>query len=118
MGPGRESPGAGKRLQCMEIVCYLDETLDRENGGDIVAELESLYAYMERELTNASRYDDMTYLVPVEEILSTLYGGWKDAVTEYKTSQKTQQPMGAAAGAQYGQAANYGGGNYLSLIHI
>jgi len=94
-----------RRLQVFEIISYLDVTLDRENGGEIVEELEALYAYMTREINKASRYDDMEYLAPVEDVLHTLHQGWKDAVTEYKTSQNQQKTLG---GPQYGQAENYG----------
>ena len=77
-----------RSLQCMHIVCYLDETLDRENGGEIVDELEALYAFMIRELSKATRHNDISLVSPVQEVLSTLYDGWKDAVAEYKESQK------------------------------
>lgn len=74
-------------LQCMNIVCYLDETLDRENGGPIVEELEALYAYMIREITRATLQDNMNNLTPVQDVLHTLYQGWKDAVDEYKAGR-------------------------------
>jgi flagellar protein FliS len=79
-----------RSLQCMHIVCYLDETLDRENGGEIVDELEALYAYMIRELSRASRENDMSLVAPVQDVLATLYEGWKDAVAEYKESKKAE----------------------------
>lgn len=72
------------RVQAHEIISYLNETLDFENGGDLAFELDALYAYMLREIVESSRHDDCELLQPVQELLETLYEGWKDAVEQYK----------------------------------
>lgn len=79
-----------RRLRVFDIIAYLDGTLDRENGGQIAEELEALYAYMLREITTSTLKDDFDHLKNVEEVLTTLYQGWKDAVAEYKESKKAE----------------------------
>lgn len=79
-----------RRLKVYEIISYLDGTLDRENGGEIAEELEALYAYLLREITASTREDDFDRLKDVEEVLTTLYEGWKDAVIEYKEGKKAE----------------------------
>jgi flagellin-specific chaperone FliS len=39
---------------------------------------------MLREIVESSRKDDCELLQPVQELLETLYEGWKDAVEQYK----------------------------------
>ena len=72
------------RVQAHEIISYLDETLDFENGGELAEELDGIYAYMLREIMESSRQDDCEILQPVQEILESLYEGFKDAVEQYK----------------------------------
>mgnify|MGYP006292548055 CR=1 FL=1 len=93
-----------RSMQCMHIVCYLDETLDREHGGEIVDELEALYAYIIRELSKATRHNDMSLVSPVQEVLTTLYEGWKEAVVDFKESKKAeagQEKVGAGEPERY-----------------
>ena len=77
-----------KRLQAMDIICYLDETLDRDDESGLVDELEALYAFMVRELTTSTRHDDFERLDVVYDVLKSLYAGWKEAVAAYKEEQK------------------------------
>ena len=72
------------RVQAQDIINYLNETLDFENGEDLAFELDALYNYMTREILESTRADDFERLQPVVEILETLYEGFKDAVEEYK----------------------------------
>lgn len=100
---GEEDAARQKRLQAMDIVCYLDETLDREASGDVIEELEALYAYMIREFTASIRHDDFESLTAVEDILQTLYQGWKDAVAEVKSAQTKSQEEVKDCPSQQGQ---------------
>ncbi len=80
-----------RRQRAYAIIAYLDGILDRKNQPEISAELEALYAYMLREISESTRKDDFERLGNVQEVLSTVYEGWKEAVAEYKKEQKTQQ---------------------------
>ena len=75
------------RVQAQDIISYLSETLDFEDGGDLAYELDALYNYMNRELLESARQDDFERLQPVAEILDTLHEGFKDAVEEYKKTK-------------------------------
>ena len=77
----------------LNIVTELDNTLDQENGGEIMDELEALYAFVSREIIQANKDREYYRLEGVEDVLQTLYQGWKDAVDE------VQQGQPAATGA-------------------
>jgi flagellar protein FliS len=105
----RKREAREKRVRAMDIVVYLDNTLDRENGGEIAEELDALYAYMIREMTAAATKDDFERLAPVQEVLETLYEAWKDAVAEYKKTKNgsagMQEKVTAGTGAEQGRQA-------------
>jgi len=77
-----------RRQQALQIIISLDSTLDRENYTEVVENLDALYGYMIREISNSTRQDDFERLADVEEVLGNLYEGFKDAVAEYKASQQ------------------------------
>ena len=91
------------RTQARDIISYLNETLDFENGGDVAYELDALYHYMLQEIMESTRKDDFELLQPVVEILDTLYEGWKDAVEEYKKTKS--DPAGEAVHNAYERIA-------------
>ena len=78
-------------LQTLKIVSELDSSLDRETGGEIVEQLESLYAYLIREIGDANRKQEFARFRDVEEILHTLYTGWKDAVSSLQAAAKEEK---------------------------
>ena len=84
---GQKGEARKRRIQALDIINYLDETLDRDSGGEIVDQMEALYAYMQRVLNNIAITEDFGQLESVESIMETLYAGWKDAVTEYKKNK-------------------------------
>lgn len=75
------------RSRAQDIICYLDETLDFENGGDMAYELDALYAFMNREILRSARERDFEILANVEDVLNDLYVGFRDAVEEYKKAK-------------------------------
>ena len=62
---------------CVEILSGLQASLDHEKGGDIAANLESLYDYMQRRLFRANADNDVEGLVEVGDLLATLRSAWK-----------------------------------------
>lgn len=88
---GKKGRARERRQRAYAIIAYLDGILDRENQPEISAELEALYAYMLREISESTRHDDFERLKDVGDVLTTLYEGWKDVVAEYKKEQKSQQ---------------------------
>lgn len=63
----------------LEILAHLRGTLDREQGGEVAANLESLYLYMETRLVEASARSDESSLEQVASLLRELKAGW-DAI--------------------------------------
>jgi len=87
-----------RRQQALQIIISLDSTLDRENYTEVVENLDALYAYMMREISNSTQQDDFERLVDVEEVLGNLHEGFKDAVAEYKGNQQSASPSVAEQG--------------------
>jgi flagellar protein FliS len=104
-GQDQAARARGKSLRCLDIISYLGETLDRENGGEqTINQLDALYAYLQREISESIRTADASHLEPVIEVLEVIYDGWKDAVGSYKQEQTSQGPS-----TEYGQASSFAG---------
>jgi flagellar protein FliS len=73
-----DQAGKAKAINaCVEILSGLQASLDHEKGGDIAANLESLYDYMQRRLFRANVDNDVEGLVEVGDLLATLRSAWK-----------------------------------------
>ncbi len=105
---GNKERAREKRSQVFDIISYLDITLDMENGGKLAEELDALYAYMLNEITKCSLRDDFELLKDVQEIMSTLLKGWKDAAAEYKKEKLGMQPGNGYAGQDDAQRSYVG----------
>lgn len=62
------------------ILSELMATLDFKAGGDLAADLESLYVFMIDKLIEGNIENKPECLEHVEELLQTLYVAWKDVV--------------------------------------
>lgn len=71
----------------MAILAELQGMLDHEQGGEVAASLDSLYAYMIERLTAANAERDPKPIAEVVRLLSGLRDAW---------SQIAQQPQPAA----------------------
>ena len=85
-------------VHLLDIVNELDGSLDWEQGGEVVEELDALYAFLQREISDANTKADFGRFADVEAILRDLYQGWKDAV-----AQLQEQAEDAAAPVAVGQ---------------
>ncbi len=82
---GEKTRARELRSQAMSIIAELDNTLDRENGEkSIVEDLEALYGFMLRRINDSVMSDDFSLLEDVEEILTKLYEGFKEAANQIK----------------------------------
>ena len=100
LGEQQDLPRARENaLRTLGIVSELDSSLDRETGGEIVEQLESLYAFLLREIGEANRQNEFHRFQDVEDILYTLYQGWKDAVASLKDAGQ-EENAAAAMGAR------------------
>jgi len=66
----------------ISIVGGLREALDHEVGGEISANLDRLYEYMIRRLTEANRNNDADALTEVAALLQEVKAGW-DGIAPY-----------------------------------
>jgi flagellar protein FliS len=71
-------PGRARAVtRAIAIVGELEGSLDREQGGEIAANLGRLYPYMRERLTHGNITQTDAPLAEVEALLRTLGDGWK-----------------------------------------
>ncbi len=71
----------GKNIsKALAILSELINTLDHEAGGQLSADLESLYMYMMDSLIEANIYNKIENLDKVDKLLNTLYEAWADVI--------------------------------------
>jgi len=110
--------------RAMAIITEFANTLDHGIGGEIAANLDALYAFMNNELTKANLKNDINKLKVVEGLLVDLRGTWAEAIdvalkeSNEKVAQKveekapagstvSQPPASSPYGAQPELPANY-----------
>jgi flagellar secretion chaperone FliS len=71
--------------RALAILTEFDCALDREIGGEMIENLAALYRYASDRLTQANIQNDLHAIKEVEEILSALYDGFKDAAQQATT---------------------------------
>ena len=80
MDAGDRKVQAEKISRAMAIVCEFSNTLNHEVGGEIATDLDALYSFMTRELTNANVKNDRKALETVEDLLLGLRQTWVEAI--------------------------------------
>lgn len=61
-----------------DIVIHLQASLDHEQGGDVAANLDSLYSYMLRRIMDANRTNDPAILDEVNKLIAEVKAGWEE----------------------------------------
>jgi flagellar protein FliS len=69
------------------IVTELSSVLDMERGGEISANLRSLYTYVLQRLLYANLNNDVAALEESEKIIGTIKDGWKEMMKGLKQQQ-------------------------------
>jgi flagellar protein FliS len=67
----------------MNIIQGLRTSLDAEKGGDVAANLDSLYEYMGRRLLEANMNNDTAILDEVNTLLAEIKTGWDGIPSEF-----------------------------------
>jgi flagellar protein FliS len=67
----------------MNIIQGLRTSLDADKGGDIAANLDSLYEYMGRRLLEANVSNDPAIIDEVISLLQEIKAGWDNIPAEY-----------------------------------
>ena len=75
------------------IIAELLASLNMEQGGDIAANLQRLYAYIFNELIDANMQKDAPRIEQVILILRDLKDAWKDLQDPKPTNTKENQPV-------------------------
>lgn len=69
--------------RAVEIIAYLQDCLNREQGGEVAENLHRLYGYMLRRLFDANMHRDRLALEEVSNLMMTVKEGW-DAINDQK----------------------------------
>lgn len=89
---------AGKGLQLgksIDIIGGLQNSLDMEAGGDISANLDALYDYSIRRLSEAGLNNDVTIVDEVTNLLREIKFGWDNIPQEFH-HRDVPQPKAAS----------------------
>jgi flagellar secretion chaperone FliS len=104
MDNGDRKVQAEKISRSMAIVCEFANTLNHEVGGEIATDLDALYSFMTRELTNANVKNDRKSLVTVEDLLVGLRETWVEAI---EINRQNTRPVVDANPAERHVAASF-----------
>ncbi len=72
--------------KAIDIIGGLRGVLDLEQGGELAANLDNLYDYMQRRLFDANRHNSAEYLDEVVNLLKTVKDGW-DGIRDQAVGQ-------------------------------
>lgn len=86
--------------KAVAIVTEFSNTLDREIGGDVSADLSRLYDFVIGELVSVNVHGDAKRLDPVEKILLELREAFVGAIEINKRQVENQEPLGAPSQQQ------------------
>jgi flagellar protein FliS len=70
--------------KALDIISGLRSGLDQERGGEVAANLDALYDYMQRRLVTANVRDDVEIMDEIIHLLSEIREGWKDIPAEQR----------------------------------
>jgi flagellar protein FliS len=68
---------------CISIIEGLKSSLDKKQGGDIAANLDALYDYMNRRLLEANVNNNVAILDEVTKLMEEIKAGWDGIPNEF-----------------------------------
>jgi flagellar protein FliS len=69
-------------VRTQAIITELNQTLDLERGGDIAANLQAIYEYLNRRLIEANLRKDMSIAREVQGLLRELLSAWEQVARQ------------------------------------
>jgi flagellar protein FliS len=69
-------------VRTQAIITELSQTLDLERGGDIAANLQAIYEYLNRRLIEANLRKDMSIAREVQGLLRELLSAWEQVARQ------------------------------------
>lgn len=93
----KDYAGKGQQLgKSIDIIAGLQSCLDMEAGGQISANLDALYDYSIRQLSEASLKNDVTIVDEVINLLREIKSGWDNIPKEFHQKSPMQTEAAAA----------------------
>ena len=90
-------PGKGEQIgKAIDIVGGLRDALNMEAGGELAANLDDLYDFMQRRLLEANLHSDVAILDEVANVLRPIKEGW-DAIGNNPEAAAPPSPADAPA---------------------
>jgi len=81
----------------MSIIDGLRASLDLQRGGQIAANLDALYDYMNRTLVGANLRNEIERVEEVERLLGEIRAGWKGIEKQVEQPRETLNAIGPTA---------------------
>lgn len=78
-------------VKVQNIVLELKTTLNKEKGGELAVQLESLYDFIYQQLLQANLKKEKKYLEDVIPLLEELYLAYKEIISKESSSQPQQR---------------------------
>ncbi|MDH3283367.1 MAG: flagellar export chaperone FliS [Acidobacteriota bacterium] len=79
MASGKKTTASESIRRATDIIGELQAVLDLDEGGEIAANLDRIYAYSLRRVAEAHSQDDPSGLVEVTKLLAPLRDAWSEA---------------------------------------
>lgn len=102
---GRIGPGKTALSKAVAIIAELQNSLDPEAGWDGAQDLAHLYGHMILELTQANLRGELHRIDAVRDLLSGLYGAWREAIDSQPAAPAPGGTAGETPGTPAGGAA-------------
>lgn len=81
-------------IKAQNIILELQNTLDKENGGEIAVQLESLYDFIYRELIQANLNKNTKHLDNVIPLVEELFVTYKEIVMNQNSGEEKRVNIG------------------------
>lgn len=79
---------------CISLIGALQDALNMDNGGEISANLASLYEYCQYKLVNANVNNDIEGLIEVSTIIKNIKEGWEAIPQDIRQNDPAQAAVG------------------------
>lgn len=77
--------------RAFDIVNELNNTLNHEVGGEVAANLEQLYIFVNDQLTKSNATGQKKPLEDALKVFETLYSGWVEAIEKMKREENANK---------------------------
>ncbi len=79
--------------RALAMISELQATLNREKGGDVAKNLDTLYNYWRKRLLQASFEESLEVLEEVQRLVSELWSAWNEAANRNAPKPVSDEPL-------------------------